>query len=133
MSIPPPVRFFLLLAFGISWGAFYLRRAFDWPEAAAEGPRLTIKFGPSLAGLLAALRYGGASGMRNLVARLNPLRAGVGWVALALLAPIGILLTALGLRALLGGGFAPAEGLAAGAASCCPSFRNVTTRCAPRS
>ncbi len=47
------VWFFLALAFGISWGTFVIRRAATWPEPIDEFLRLTIKFGPSLAGLLA--------------------------------------------------------------------------------
>ncbi len=105
------VWFFLALAFGISWGTFALRRAATWPEPIDEFLRLTIKFGPSLAGLLAALHVSGLAGLKSLLGRLVIPCPRPGWLAIAFLLPIAILLVALAGRVLIGGSVLPAGSL----------------------
>ena len=110
-GIPKRVKTFLVLAFGISWGAFAARSAVAWPSAVDEGLRLTVKFGPSLAGLLSAFRFGGAAGLGTLVRRLLFPSPIIKWVAVAFLLPIGVLAAALPLRALLGDSVLPLNAL----------------------
>lgn len=100
---------FLLLAFGISWGAYALRRLGSWDPGIDEALGLAVKFGPSLAGLGVAAAYGGATGVWELVRRLRfPFRH-PRWIAFAFGLPIVILLTALPFRALMGGSIRPLD------------------------
>lgn len=101
------VWMYLALAFGISWGAFALRRATSLDPVFDEALRLIVKFGPSLAGIVVAMVYGGFAGLEDLVRRLRiPLRY-PGWMAMAFGLPIVILLVALPLRAATGGPILP--------------------------
>ncbi len=95
-SIPPAVWFFLLTAFGISWGAIFLRRAAD------EGLRLTTKFGPSIAGLIAAFRVGRMVGVRDITRRLLTVRVRIAWFALCLFLPVIISMGSLAIRSIFG-------------------------------
>jgi membrane protease YdiL (CAAX protease family) len=102
-GIPPAVWLFLVLAFGISWATFGIRRAFAWPDPVDEVLRLTVKFGPSLAGLIAAFAVAGVAGLRDIVRRLVPFGFRPAWAAFALITPGLIFAAALALRGLLGG------------------------------
>ncbi len=101
------VSIYLALAFGISWGAFAIRRAMSWDPVIDEALRLVVKFGPSLAGIFTAAAYGGVGGLMDLTRRLKlPVRH-PGWAAMALGLPIVILLVALAVRAGIGGSIRP--------------------------
>jgi CAAX protease family protein len=98
---------FLVLAFGISWTAYLLRRAGSWPPGVDEALRLSVKFGPSLAGLGVALAYGGVRDVGNLVRRLHPSPGHLRWLLLAFGLPLVILVVALPLRVGVGGSVRP--------------------------
>ncbi len=102
--MPRGVVFFLVAAFGISWSAYLIRQAADWPVALDQTLRMTVKFGPSLAGLLAAFHVHRMAGVRDILRRVIDVRVHIGWFVLALLLPIFVLLLALPLRMLLDGG-----------------------------
>jgi uncharacterized protein len=90
-----PLRIFFGLAFGISW-TFLIADALG-----SQGLipfRLTLSgsgiilvllmsYGPTLAALIVSWATEGAAGVRGLLGRLVPWRAGVGWYALALAGP----------------------------------------------
>jgi membrane protease YdiL (CAAX protease family) len=97
------VWFFLATAFAISWGAFFLRQATQWPGAVDEALRLITKFGPSLAGLAAAMLVSGIAGVRDILRRLLKVPVGLAWFTLALALPMVILLCCLVIRSALGG------------------------------
>lgn len=105
---------FLAIAFGISWGAYTARRFGSWDPTVDEALRLIVKIGPSLAGIIVALVYGGATGFVDLVRRLTPPLRYPSWVIGALTLPIGILIVALPLRSVLGGPLQPFARLAIG-------------------
>ena len=81
-----PLRIYLWLAFGITWGfggMALLAGAFR-PEA--MGAHLhpfhyVAAFGPSIAGVIMAAVTGGWAGVRHMVARVVPTWAGVPWYA----------------------------------------------------
>lgn len=86
---PPIVTLFLVLAFGISWGAHGLRTLLDVTGPVREALDLTVKFGPSLAGLIAAAWARGAAGVGDLLART--VRRPSPWLGVALLLPVAVL------------------------------------------
>lgn len=79
-----PLRIYLWLAFGITWGVGglgLLAGAYQ-PDAASSGSRplhYVAAFGPSLAGLIMAGRVEGRAGLRRLLARTVPTRSGLPW------------------------------------------------------
>lgn len=85
-----PLRIYLCLAFGITWGAGglgLLAGAYQ-PEAASSPSRAfhyVAAFGPSLAGLIMAARVGGCAALRRLLARTFPTRPGLPWYAAVLI------------------------------------------------
>jgi membrane protease YdiL (CAAX protease family) len=101
------VWLYLALAFAISWGAYALRRFGSFDPVADEALRLTVKFGPSLAGVGVAAAYGGKAGLVDLLIRLRPPVRHARWVAIAFGLPIMIVLLAVALRALIGGSVRP--------------------------
>ena len=98
---------YLALAFGISWGAFALRRGVSWGPGVDEALRLIVKFGPSLAGIMVAAAYGGSRGVLSLLRRLRVPIHQPGWILVAFGLPIVILLVALPLRSVIGGSIRP--------------------------
>lgn len=102
---------FLLVAFGISWGAFLIRRAAEWPLAVDQTLRMTVKFGPSVAGILAACWVRGLGGVSEILRCLVTVRVNVAWFALALLLPILVVSVALPIRYLLGNDILAPRGL----------------------
>ena len=96
---------FLALAFGISWAAYGLSSFFEWSDAVGEALDLTVKFGPSLGGLIAALVLSGRTGAIDLLRRL--FRGSPAWLLLALLLPIVVIQVALAIRAVVGGAMGP--------------------------
>lgn len=98
---------YVALAFGISWGAYAVRRRGSWDPGVDEALRLAVKFGPSLAGVGIAAAFGGVRGVGDLLRRLwVPLRR-PGWIVLAFGLPVVILIVALPLRAAVGGSIVP--------------------------
>jgi len=98
---------YLALAFGISWGAFALRRGATWNPATDQALRLIVKFGPSLAGIGVAAAFGGRRSVLDLLRRLRiPVRQ-PGWILVAFGLPLVILLVALPLRSVVGGSIRP--------------------------
>jgi len=100
---------FFLLAYGITWGAL-VPFLFLSPSELRAFPSLALlvlvaKFGPSLAGLAAAAAEEGERGVLDLMGRLVPRARDVGWLALAVLAPVAV--AAGTTRALVAGGTPP--------------------------
>ncbi|MFI5177593.1 MAG: CPBP family intramembrane glutamic endopeptidase [Vicinamibacterales bacterium] len=84
-----PLRLYLWLAFGITWGAggFGLLVGAFRPEAVARPLHplhYLAAFGPSIAGVIMAAGTGGWVGVRRLLARVVPTWAGVPWYAAVL-------------------------------------------------
>ena len=98
---------YVLLAFGISWGAYFFRLAGSWGPGIDEALRLTVKFGPSLAGIGVAAAYGGAKGVWELIRRLRIPFSRPRWILLAFGLPLLILIAAVPIRALVGGPLRP--------------------------
>jgi uncharacterized protein len=84
-----PLRIYLWLAFGITWGAGGLALLTGGIRSGAAHPlhplHYLAAFGPSIAGFIMAAATGGCAGVRHLLARLVPTRAGVPWYAAVLL------------------------------------------------
>ncbi len=98
---------YLAFAFGISWGAYAIRRIVSPDPALDESLRLIVKFGPSLAGIVVATLFGGARGALNLLRQLRiPVRH-PGWTALAFGLPLILVLVALPLRSVFGSPLSP--------------------------
>ena len=79
-----PLRIYLWLAFGITWGfgGLGLLAGAYQPEAASSVSRAlhyVAAFGPSLAGLIMAASVDGRAGLRRLLVRAIPRWAGVPW------------------------------------------------------
>ena len=98
------VRAYLILAFGISWGAYFTRQLAPLPEWLDETLRLVVKFGPSLGGVIMVGATAGWKGTHELFGRLLRWRVAVRWYAIVLLAPAVILTVAIALHLLLGSG-----------------------------
>lgn len=84
-----PLRVYLWLAFGITWGAGGLGLLAGAFRPAAVGSHLhplhyLAAFGPSIAGVIMAAGTGGWAGVRHLFARVVPTWAGVPWYAAVL-------------------------------------------------
>jgi CAAX protease family protein len=83
-----PLRLFLLLAFGITWGAGGLALLIGGIRSGAAHPlhplHYLAAFGPSIAGVIMAARVDGWAGVRGLLARLIPTRAAAPWYAAVL-------------------------------------------------
>ncbi len=96
------VRLYLLLAFGISWGAYFTRQLAPLPNWLDETMRLVVKFGPSLGGILMVAATGGWKGTRELFGRLLPGGVAVKWYVIAFGAPAVIMIVAITLHVVLG-------------------------------
>src|SRR5262249_29024751 len=83
-----PLRLYLWLAFGITWGAGGLALLTGGIRSGAAHPlhplHYLAAFGPSIAGVILAARVAGWAGVRRLLARGVPPRAGVRWSAAVL-------------------------------------------------
>ena len=82
-----PLRVYLLLAFGITWGAGGLALITGGIRSAhpLHPLQYVAAFGPSIAGFLMAAATGGWTEVRRLLARVVPNRAGLPWYAAVLL------------------------------------------------
>ena len=84
-----PLRMYLWLAFGITWGAGGLALLTGGIRSGAAHPlhplHYLAAFGPSIAGFIMAAATGGRAGVRHLLARVAPTWAGVPWYAAVLL------------------------------------------------
>ena len=96
------VRLYLLLAFGISWGAYFTRQLAPLPDWLDETMRLVVKFGPSLGGILMVAATGGWRGTRELFGRLLPGGVAVRWYVIAFGAPAVIIIVAIALHVVSG-------------------------------
>jgi membrane protease YdiL (CAAX protease family) len=79
-----PLRIFLWLAFGITWGVGglgLLAGAYrpEWALSASHPLYYVAAFGPDIAGLIMAGSAGGRTGLRRLLARAVPSRPGLPW------------------------------------------------------
>lgn len=78
-----PLRLYLLLAFGITWGAGGLALLIGGIHSGSAHPlhplHYLAAFGPSIAGFIMAASVEGWAGIRRLLARLIPTRAVVPW------------------------------------------------------
>ncbi len=87
---------FLILAFALSWWL--------WPFVLSN-PESTpmLPYGPIIAAFMVLALTQGRAGIRELLASMVRWRVGLQWYAVALLLPVGIILAAFYLNALLGG------------------------------
>jgi membrane protease YdiL (CAAX protease family) len=99
MRIERPLVVFFVLAYGISWGTFYV----------LGGPYL-FPFGPFLAALITAGLSDGWDGLKDLGRRCLDWRVNPVWYVVALGVPALIAFSIVGLHLALGAS-APAEGL----------------------
>lgn len=96
---------FFALAFALSWTTGYAAA-----QAKPDYPFLSIAlamvsgFGPSLAALAVVAAFSEGNGLRNWLARCLNWRVGWRWHVFAFLAPPAVMLSALGIHILLGGG-----------------------------
>jgi uncharacterized protein len=113
-----PLSVFFCLAFGISWlfliadalgsrGLIPFRLTLSGPGIILA---LLMSYGPSLAALIVTWATDGAAGLRTLLGRLVPWRAGVGWYVLALAGPAAFALATGTLQQLLGATLRPLPG-----------------------
>lgn len=86
-----PLVTFFILAYGFSWGSYYL----------LSGPVL-FPFGAVLAALIVASLTRGWEGLKDLLGRCLRWRVRLNWYAAALLVPVAIALAAVSLNILLG-------------------------------
>jgi membrane protease YdiL (CAAX protease family) len=86
-----PLVTFFTLAYGISWGTFFI----------LGGPFL-FPFGPFLAALIMASVTGGLGGLKELASRCLRWRVGLKWYAAALFVPAAIALATVSFHILLG-------------------------------
>ena len=87
---------FLILAFALSWSI--------WPFVLTN-PESTpmLPYGPIIAAIIVLALTRGWASVRDLLRSIVRWRVGLQWYALALLLPVGIILAAIYLNALLGG------------------------------
>src|SRR6185503_592981 len=90
-----PLVTFFALAYGISY-VFYFLPSF-WP-----GFPFLFPFGSVIAAIVVASVTNGMSGLKDLLSRCLRWRVGLRWYAAALLVPVAIGSTVMGLNALLG-------------------------------
>jgi uncharacterized protein len=90
-----PIVTFFVLAYGISYG-FYALSAI-WP-----GFPFLFPFGSVIAAIIVASVTRGMDGLKELLSRCLRWRVGLRWYAAALLVPVAIALTVVGLNILLG-------------------------------
>jgi len=87
-ALDRPLRLYLWLAFGITWGAGGLALLMGVIHSGAAHPlhplHYLAAFGPSIAGVVMAAGVEGWAGVRRLLARVVPTRAGVPWYAAVL-------------------------------------------------
>lgn len=91
-----------MLAFGISWGAFFFARIPDLRGELQLAGDYVTKFGPTLAALLVVVGLGKAA-RKEWFARLVRWRVHPGWYLFALCAPAVLWLAAIGIYVALGG------------------------------
>src|SRR3712207_6510556 len=90
-----PLVAFFALAYGISY-IFYVLPSI-WP-----GFPFLFPFGSLIAAIVVASVTGGIAGLKDLLGRCLRWRVGLRWYAAALLVPVAIALTTIGLKILLG-------------------------------
>ncbi len=85
-----PIAVFVGLAFGISWVTFALRPILLGPDGSSAVLSWILKFGPSLAGVIAAAWFGGTAGLVTLARGLLRWRVPLRFYAIALLGPTAV-------------------------------------------
>lgn len=99
-----PLLSFWLLAYGISWGAFFGGRLLDLPGGLQLATEYVVKFGPTLAGLLVVAGLGSVA-RREWLARIVRWRVHPGWYLFALAGPALLWLAAIAVHASQGAGW----------------------------
>ena len=101
-----PLVIFFVLAYLFTWANWLPQALTSRGLASIQLPGfLTILsgFGPALAAIIVTAMVSGMQGLRELFERLVKWRVGIQWYAVALLLPVAITLTALGINNLTGG------------------------------
>src|ERR1041385_167382 len=84
-----PLRIYLWLAFGITWGVGGLALLAGDIRPGGASPlhpfHYVAAFGPSIAGVVMAANAGGWAGVRRLLARVVPSRSSLPWYAAVLI------------------------------------------------
>lgn len=93
------VGIYLALAFGISWSAYYVQQNLG-PSPWNETLRLTVKFGPSIAGIIATIFAAKWLGLTRLLANLIPDPTHWRWIAVAWALPFGVIAVSVMIRGL---------------------------------
>lgn len=80
-----PLQAFILLAFGITWGAKYLYHLVSLSSGLPQfNFSLVAGFGPSISAIILISLSQGKKGLRSILARILDWRVGLGWIFLSL-------------------------------------------------
>lgn len=82
-----PIIWFLVLAYGISYTSFFLRRIVESPDL-DQFLRLVTKFGPSIAGIIATIIFLKQEDLKKLLSRTFALKIHFRWYLIVLLFPL---------------------------------------------
>ncbi len=99
---------FVAISFGWTWSLLWVGATFT-PQPAWLGAAVLIAaaFGPSLAGVITVMLFGGLAGLKHWFKRCLFWRTGWGWYAIAAVAPLAIMALAIILYAATGGAAPP--------------------------
>lgn len=95
----PSIWLYLSLAFGISWTAYFVQQN-TGPSQWNELLRLIVKFGPSIAGVIATFYVAKLAGLGQLFRNLIPNPAHARWIAIAMLLPLAVIVVSVMIRGL---------------------------------
>ncbi len=87
---------FLVLAFGISTGAYYFNKLVETGEVTEIFLKYTVKFGPSIAGLIVVHRFYGIAGLKSLLQKATAVKIPAHYYIWGLLFPLAAALVAVG-------------------------------------
>jgi membrane protease YdiL (CAAX protease family) len=93
MVIRHPVRWFVALAYGLAWACWLplLADRQDWVTwTVSPYLHLAGALGPAAAAIIVTSAIAGRAGLRDLARRSVAWRGRLGWLALAILAPLGL-------------------------------------------
>lgn len=108
MRRSPALISFFVATFAWSWSLWVLATRLDLPGPLSDGLVVAGRFGPTLAAIAVTAFVAGGSGLARLLASLRRWRAPVSLWLTVTLGPVVVVLTAIGLAAVLGtppGGF----------------------------
>src|SRR5690349_13277214 len=94
-ALTSPIKRYPLVVF------FSLAYALSWAPSLFEAHSI-LPLGPLFAALIVLALIGGRAGVANFLRRIVQWRVGLRWYALALLMPVALTSTAVGLNLLLG-------------------------------